>query len=80
MRIRRTTFIEYFLPAVPFGVLAVMAVMKDIARSRGGRWASLAFLGIVGGAFVVFYPIWSAWPLPQQALSGSTWFWLERWR
>jgi hypothetical protein len=31
-------------------------------------------------AFVWFYPIWSALPVPAGDLAGARWFWLESWR
>ncbi|HZS39050.1 MAG TPA: phospholipid carrier-dependent glycosyltransferase, partial [Polyangia bacterium] len=77
----RVTFAQYFLPAVPFGVLAVAAALDDARRRlRGGAWLQSGYAALAFAAFVYFYPIWSGWPVAASKLAGARWFWFASWR
>jgi len=78
----RVAFIQYLLPGVPFGALAVATLLQD-AAALTGRWrarvvGTYAVLCVV--AFAHFYPILSAWPVSPKTLAGRRWFWIDKWR
>lgn len=80
--IGRVTFMQYLLPAVPFGALAVARLVTDAATALGkrGRWVPLGYAGVCVALFVWFYPIWTGLPVAKSALAGSRWFWFASWR
>lgn len=80
MLVPRVAFIQYLLPAVPFGVLAVASAVQALAARRLGR--RLAAIYVVGcvALFVHFYPIWSGLPVSARALAGHRWLWFPGWR
>jgi dolichyl-phosphate-mannose--protein O-mannosyl transferase len=71
----RSAFIYHFLPAVPFGALAVAVAAVTLYR-RGGvwRWAVLVYLAALVAYFVFFYPIHAAVPLSREAFAARMWF------
>ncbi len=75
----RIAFAYHFLPAVPFGALALAVVVVGLIR-RGGIWRVLAvaYLLIVVAYFVYFYPTYTGLPLSREAFEARTWF--ESWR
>jgi dolichyl-phosphate-mannose--protein O-mannosyl transferase len=77
--VSRIAFIYHFLPAVPFGVLAIATV---VARLWGGRPAARAaafgYVALVAAAFVFFHPIYAAVPLTPAELAARIWF--PRWK
>ncbi len=78
--VRRVGFIQYLLPAVPFGVLAVATALRDLASRRWGRVALAVGAGACVVSFVFFYPIWSAWAIDSTALASHHWLWFDSWR
>jgi len=80
MIVSHTSFIYHFLPAVPFGCLAVAVTVVHIAQS-GSVWrrsAAVAYVALVALAFVFFYPIYSLYPLSERDFELRIWF--ESWR
>jgi dolichyl-phosphate-mannose--protein O-mannosyl transferase len=78
----RVAFLQYLLPGVPFGTMAVATLLRD-AASLTGRWrerVSGAYAALCVAAFIHFYPILSAWPVSHESLAGRRWFWLSTWR
>jgi dolichyl-phosphate-mannose--protein O-mannosyl transferase len=75
----RNAFIYYFLPAVPFGAIAVSAVAIGLYR-RGGVWRGLVliYLTLLVAYFVFFYPIHAAVPISREAFESRLWF--SSWR
>lgn len=75
----RNAFIYYFLPAVPFGAIAVSAAAVALYR-RGGvwRWLVLTYLTALVAYFVFFYPIHAAVPISREAFDARIWF--SSWR
>ena len=73
--VSRSSFMYHFLPAVPFGALAVAWVTWRVA-GRGGVWRALAcaYAALVAAAFVYFYPIWSSLPLSYAGFAARLWF------
>ena len=80
MFVSRVGFIQYLLPAVPFGVLAVASAVSELARFPRGRLIAGIYILCCVAAFIYFYPIWSAWPISTHALSSHRWIWFNRWR
>lgn len=75
----RIAFAYHFLPAVPFGVIAVAAAFMRGWRAGGRlRVVAIAWLVAVALAFAFFYPIYAAVPLSPRALALR--FWFPSWR
>lgn len=75
MLVSRITFIYHFLPAVPFGCLAVaMAVEQGWQRGRWLRASAVGYCVVVVAAFVFFYPIYSSVLLSHHQLDMRMWF------
>ena len=75
----RGTFVYHFLPAVPFGCLALAWAMAG-AWNRGGAWrvgAALYALA-VAATFAFYYPVYTAVELTPAELDLR--LWLESWR
>ncbi len=75
----RISFAYHFLPATPFGCIAV-AVALDALYRRGtvGRVCSIVYVAAVAASFAYFYPIYAAVPLSKRALEWR--FLLPSWR
>jgi dolichyl-phosphate-mannose-protein mannosyltransferase len=75
----RIAFAYHFLPAVPFGCLAIaVALVTSFERGRAGRAIAVAYAALAIGFFVYFYPIYTALPLTPQAFESR--MWLPSWR
>jgi dolichyl-phosphate-mannose-protein mannosyltransferase len=77
--VSRITFVYYFLPAVPFGALAVAAGIVVLWES--GTWRrplAATYLALVALAFVFFHPVHAAVPLTREQFESRIWF--ESWR
>ena len=78
--VERSAFVYHFLPAVPFGCLSV-AVAVDHLRNRNTGWRrtlATQYVVLVALAFAFFYPIYSYFPLSDNALALR--MWLPTWR
>lgn len=75
----RIAFAYHFLPAVPFGALALAVALTAMFR-KGGAWrvAAVAYAALVVAAFVFYYPILVGLPLTPHALDLR--LWLPEWR
>jgi len=77
--VSRITFIYYFLPAVPFGALAVaVAVVRLWESGAWRRTVAATYLALVAFTFVFLHPIHAAVPLTRGQLESKVWF--ESWR
>ncbi len=78
--IPRPAFTYHFLPAVPFGCLAVAAAVVHLWQGNSGWWRTLAlaYVALVAAAFVFFFPLYAYLPLSDDALALR--MWLDRWR
>jgi len=75
----RNAFMYYFLPAVPFGAIAVASAVTASYR-RGGAWRAigLVYLTALVAYFVFFYPIHAGLPISREAFEARIWF--SSWR
>jgi dolichyl-phosphate-mannose--protein O-mannosyl transferase len=75
----RGTFIYHFLPAVPFGCIALAWLLTG-AWNRGGFWRAGAVLYVLAvvATFAFFYPVYTAMPLTPDQLELR--LWLDSWR
>jgi dolichyl-phosphate-mannose--protein O-mannosyl transferase len=81
MFVGRVAFIQYLLPAVPFGALAVATVLEDLRLAwKGGRYVAIGYAAVCLAVFVNFYPFWSAGAVTQNQLQSRRWYWFETWR
>ena len=62
----RPLFMFYMTPAVPLLVLMLVHVMKVWSL----RATAVGFVALAVGAFVYFYPVLAAYPLPPQGIFG----------
>lgn len=78
--VEREAFIYHFLPAVPFGCLAVATALVHFIEgdSEWKRTLAIQFVVLVALTFVFFYPTWSFYPVSEGALALRLWF--EDWR
>jgi dolichyl-phosphate-mannose-protein mannosyltransferase len=75
----RISFAYHFLPAVPFGCVALATLLVRLANGpRAVRWLPWAYGAAVVAAFVFFYPLWTGLPLTQAELAAR--LWLPRWK
>jgi dolichyl-phosphate-mannose--protein O-mannosyl transferase len=78
----RVTFLQYLLPAVPFGAMAVATVLEDLARrfGRRGRLLGYAYAVACLAVLVNFYPFWSGTLVTHEQLDSHRWYWFQAWR
>jgi dolichyl-phosphate-mannose-protein mannosyltransferase len=75
----RGTFIYHFLPAVPFGCLAIAVLMVSGWRAGGWRRIAVSAYGVaVVAIFAWFYPMYTAMPLTAEQVAVH--MWLPSWR
>jgi dolichyl-phosphate-mannose-protein mannosyltransferase len=75
----RVAFMYHFLPAVPFGALAVAVTLADLWRKGGPRRVLALNYGMaVVLAFAFFFPLYAALPLTPEEFEQR--IWLESWR
>lgn len=77
--IGRLMFIYHFYYAVPFLILAIVFMMRDIIEKfRWGFTLTMLYLTCVALLFLAFYPILSAYPIEQSYI--QTWLrWFDAW-
>jgi dolichyl-phosphate-mannose-protein mannosyltransferase len=75
----RIAFFYHFLPAVPFGAIAVSAAVFRLWQGETWkRYLAAGYVAAVALAFAFFHPIYAAVPLTPPALERRLWF--ESWR
>ena len=75
----RGTFVYHFLPAVPFGCIA-LGVLVAAGWRRGGtwRWGAVTYVVTVAALFLWFYPLNTAAVLTPEQVALR--LWLPSWR
>ena len=75
----RGTFVYHFLPAVPFGCIA-LAVLVAAGWNRGGawRWGAVTYVVAAAALFLWFYPLNTAAILTDTQVAQR--LWLPSWR
>lgn len=75
----RLMFIYHFYYAVPFLILAIVYMFKDlIDRTDKFKYILIAYLIIVIGLFLLFYPVLSGYEVPQTFIKDYL-MWLPKW-
>lgn len=75
----RIAYLYHFLPAVPFGCLAIADTLTALGhRGARGQQAVVIYLALVVCAFAFFYPVWTGLPLSNELFARR--LWLGRWR
>ena len=75
----RMTMLYYFLPAVPFGALAIAMVLDALWEAKRKRLV-IGYLMAAGGWLVLFYPVLTAWPVSAALWDSRLWMWFDSWR
>ncbi len=70
----RSSYLYHFLPAVPFGCLAIAVLITEAWRGGRGRLLVAAYMTLVLQTFLYFYPIYSALPLTGREFDARIWF------
>jgi dolichyl-phosphate-mannose--protein O-mannosyl transferase len=72
----RETFVYHFLPAMPFGCLAVAMAIVHLFQGNTGwrRTIAIQYVVLVVLAFVFFYPVYSYLQISEDALALRMWF------
>jgi dolichyl-phosphate-mannose--protein O-mannosyl transferase len=79
--IGRVTFIQYLMPGLVFGVLALAVVLDELARrSPGWSRAARVYVVVAALAFGNLYPMLTGTPEPRAQVSSPRWFWIPIWR
>jgi dolichyl-phosphate-mannose--protein O-mannosyl transferase len=74
LSLRRSVWISYFLPAIPFLCLALGAVLDDLVRFRWSRTVAVVYAGAALALFAFFYPTLTAKPLSPYQRELRIWF------
>jgi dolichyl-phosphate-mannose--protein O-mannosyl transferase len=75
----RIAFAYHFLPAVPFGCLAIAVALVEVwGIGVVGRAIAVAYVAAAIAFFVYFYPIYTLVPLTPQAFESR--MWLSSWK
>jgi dolichyl-phosphate-mannose--protein O-mannosyl transferase len=75
----RIAFAYHFLPAVPFGCLALAVCLVALFdKGRAGRAIALTYAALAIAFFIYFYPIGTAVPLTREAFASR--MWLSSWK
>src|SRR5690606_17897062 len=72
----RLTFLYHYFPMVPFLILFIVYLLKNLTeRYKHGRWISIAYLIVAGLLFVMFYPVLSGMVVDKDYVNyGLRWF------
>lgn len=72
--VARPRYFHYYYPAMPFVVMAVALGLERLWRlGEEGRVLVAGYLALVVVMFVWWYPLWTAWPIPESQ------FWQRMW-
>ncbi len=83
---RSLTFMHYYLTAIPFACVALVAIGRAWWRGEGlsggpAPLAPAAARAVVGAFalaavvwFAFYYPVLTGWPIPEAALKARVWF------
>jgi len=73
---RTLNFAHYFFEAVPYACLSIAAVLGFAVErwQNAGRWVVRGYMTLACGLFVMFYPIYSAFPIPWWYYNLLRWF------
>lgn len=77
--IGRVTFIQYVLPGLPFGALAIARLASLYGKQHFVKIAAGYGLA-VALVFAHFYPILVGRSVPAASVHGVRWFWFPGWR
>jgi len=77
--IGRVTFIQYMLPAVPFGMLAIARTIDHTWRARAATVGGI-YLALAGVCFAYYYPILTGMSVSSASVQSHHWFWFDAWR
>jgi dolichyl-phosphate-mannose--protein O-mannosyl transferase len=80
--VARIAFLQYLLPAVPFGALAVATVLDDAAQAwpQRGRILRIGYAGLCVAVFLNFVTVWTGAQTTDAQLAGRRWLWFRAWR
>ena len=71
--IPRITFIYHYYASVPFIILLLGFVFRDLDEA-GARWVKWLAVGLCAAAFLLFYPVWTGLEVPMAWARLMQWF------
>lgn len=73
---RHLNYAHYFFEAVPYACLSITAIMAFLIQAfrKTGMKISVAYFSLVCFLFLMFYPIYSALPIPWSYYNLLRWF------
>lgn len=71
--IGRVMFIYHYFPVVPFMMLAIVKLMKDITAKRKSTAFLIIYGSIVVISFIFFYPVYSGMEVPKLWVMLTAW-------
>lgn len=74
MFIGRVMFMYHFFPALPFMMLAIVSFVKFLTEKFKQNWILLGYMLVVLCLFIVFYPVVSGMPVPNDYIESLKWF------
>jgi len=73
--INRLAFIYHFFSTVPFLIICIVATLRNVElRFPRFRTITLAYLGVAGGLFILFYPVLSGLQVSGDYVASLRWF------
>lgn len=73
---RTLNYSHYFFEAVPYACIAIAYLLGEMVShwKQQGVWIARAYVGLVFGVFVMFFPIYSAMLIPESYYRILIWF------
>jgi hypothetical protein len=71
MRVERATFAYHYLTAVVFAMVAVAYLVDELLRRPAWRDLAIGYLALAAVAFVLVFPLGSAWPMPDWYINAA---------
>lgn len=72
--IGRCMFLYHYFPALPFSMLALVYLLKEITEKTKYKYIILVYLIVSALIFLYFYPVVSGLPLKESSIRLHKWF------
>ncbi|MBN1689103.1 MAG: phospholipid carrier-dependent glycosyltransferase [Candidatus Omnitrophica bacterium] len=73
--IGRVKFFHYFYAAVPFALLGIALLIREIWRyGTLGKWLVCFYILLVFIMFIYWFPLWTGYPISDPSFQSHLWF------